>query len=440
MNKNVRKHLFNVLFVLALLGLTVYLLLKSNEELSWADVNAFFSGCNPWYIVAAAACMLIFLIAEGCSIKNIAGRLGYKVKYVSSFAYSSADAYYSALTPSATGGQPASAFYMVRDGIDAGSTTFILVFNLLGYTAAIFVLGVAAFLLSAFTSQGGWIFFEFSTFSKIFILFGVATQAFLIWLFIACLRRPGAVLKTGNALISFLKKIKLSKKPDALREKLSAMVEKYRNCGGEIKKHRGLFVQTLLWNVLQRGAQVAITAFVCKAAAPQTDMLHVFALQCFVLLGYNSIPLPGGSGIFELLYMNVFASEFPSAFLVVAVMVTRVISYYACLIVSGVYTLIYHVARGGAKEKYAQVIEEIVSIKQPYSAEFERSVEEAATRAEEKRETEEGIVRCEKNEGAGVCGSGISGAAKDANIKTHEITTQQENAAQTSSAEDSDGR
>lgn len=430
MNKNVRKHLLNVLFVLALLGLTVFLLLKSNEELSWADVNAFFSGCNPWYIVAAAACMLIFLIAEGCSLKNIAGRLGYKVKFVSSLAYSSADAYYSALTPSATGGQPASAYYMVRDGIDAGSTTFILVFNLLGYTAAIFVLGISAFLLSAFTSQGGWIFFEFSAFSKVFILFGVATQAFLIWLFIACLRRPCAVLKTGNALISLLAKIKLSKKPDALREKLSAMVEKYRNCGGEIKKHRGLFVQTLLWNVLQRGAQVAITAFVCKAAAPNTDMLHVFALQCFVLLGYNSIPLPGGSGIFELLYMNVFALEFSSAFLVVAVMVTRVISYYACLIVSGAYTLIYHVARGGAKEKYAQVIEDIVSIKQPYSAEFERSVEEAATRAEEKSEREENVVPCEKNESSGVGDGALAGAGT-----ARDITTKQENGTQSSSAE-----
>ncbi|MGN1051978.1 MAG: hypothetical protein ACI4SH_01150, partial [Candidatus Scatosoma sp.] len=99
MNKKVKSHLFNVLFVLALLGLTVFLLLKSNEELSWADVNAFFSGCNPWYIVAAAACMLVFLIAEGCSLKNVSKQVGYKVKFVSSLAYSSADAYYSALTP-----------------------------------------------------------------------------------------------------------------------------------------------------------------------------------------------------------------------------------------------------------------------------------------------------------------------------------------------------
>jgi len=391
-NKKVKKHLFNVLFVLFLLALTVFILLKSNEELSWADVRSFFSGCNAWYIAAAVGCMFVFLIAEAFSLKNIARKFGYKTKFVSALAYSSADAYYSALTPSATGGQPASAYYMVKDGFDGGATTFILVFNLLGYTAAIFVLGLTAFVISLFSSSGGWVFFEFGTLSKVLIIVGVVMQAFLIWLFLACLRHPGAVLKTGNALISLLAKLKLSKKPDVLKEKLSAMVEKYRYCGAEIKKHRGLFLQTLLFNVLQRGAQVAITAFVFKAAEPATDMLHVFALQCFVLLGYNSMPLPGGSGIFELLYMNVFSTVafFDKPFLVVAVMVTRVISYYGCLIVSGAFTLGYHVAQNGKaerREKLAEVIEDIGEIRPVYSSDFGNSVNRAEERLDKKRET-----------------------------------------------------
>ena len=389
MNKKVRKHLFNILFVLVLLGLTVFILIKSNKELSWADVRAFFSNCNPAYIVLAVGGMLVFLLAEAWSLKNIAKKFGYKTKFVSAFAYSSADAYYSALTPSATGGQPASAYYMVKDGIDAGSTTFILVFNLLGYTAAIFVLGVAAFVISLFTSAGGWAFLDFSVLSKVFIIVGVVMQVFLIWLFVACLKHPGAVLKTGGALIALLAKLKFSKKPEILREKLSAMVEKYRYCGEQIKKHRNLFLQTLLLNVLQRGAQVAITAFVFKAAKPQTDMLHVFALQCFVLLGYNSMPLPGGSGVFELLYLNVFSTVafFDKPFLVVAVMVTRVISYYGCLIFSGIFTLVYHVSQNGGKIRYVQAVEGISEIKPAYSADFERSVEEAAALASKAEET-----------------------------------------------------
>lgn len=364
MNKKVRSHLLNILFVLALLGITVFVLLKSNDELSWADVKDFFANCNAWYILAAVAGMVLFLVAEALSLKNIARKFGYKTKFFSALAYSSADAYYSALTPSATGGQPASAYYMVKDGIDGGATTFTLLFNLLGYTAAIFVLGVSAFVVSLFTSTGSWVFFEFSLLSKIFIIVGVVMQVFLVWLFMACLSHPGAVLRVGNALIALLSKIKLTKKPDELREKLRGLVQKYRSCGEEIKKNRGLFLQTLLFNILQRGAQVAITAFVFKAAEPQTDMIHVFALQCFVLIGYNSMPLPGGSGIFELLYLDVFSTVlfFDKPFLTVAVMVTRVISYYGCMLVSGGYTLAYHVYqnnRKGRKETVREAIEGI---------------------------------------------------------------------------------
>ena len=83
MNKKVKKHLFNVLFVLFLLALTVFILLKSNEELSWADVRSFFSGCNAWYIAAAVGCMFVFLIAEAFSLKNIARKFGYAQAHVS---------------------------------------------------------------------------------------------------------------------------------------------------------------------------------------------------------------------------------------------------------------------------------------------------------------------------------------------------------------------
>ena len=97
MNKKVRNHLLNIVFVLALLGLTVFILLKSNKELSWNDVRAFFGGCKPVYIVLAVCCMPVFLLAEAFSLKNIAAKFGYKTKFVSAFAYSSADAYYSCL-------------------------------------------------------------------------------------------------------------------------------------------------------------------------------------------------------------------------------------------------------------------------------------------------------------------------------------------------------
>lgn len=350
MNKKVRNHLLNIVFVLALLGLTVFILLKKQQRTFVERRARVFRRLQTRLYrsrrvlhAGISACRSVQPEKHRGEIR-LQNKIRFRVRVffgrrVLFRAYAFRH-----------GGQPASAYYMVKDGIDAVHNVYSRI-HLLGYTAAIFVLGVAAFLISLFTSAGGWVFFSFGTLSKVFIVIGVAMQAFLIWLFVACLKHPGAVLKTGGALIKLLAKLRLSKKPEALREKLSAMVEKYRSCGAQIKKHKSLFLQTLLFNVLQRGAQVLITAFVFKAAVPETDMLHVFALQCFVLLGYNSMPLPGGSGIFELLYLNVFSTValFDKPFLVVAVMVTRVISYYGCMIFSGAVTLVYHVLQNGGK-------------------------------------------------------------------------------------------
>lgn len=93
--------------------------------------------------------------------------------------------------------------------------------------------------------------------------------------------------------------------------------------------------------------------------------------------------------MFELLYLNVFSTVafFDKPFLVVAVMVTRVISYYGCLIFSGIFTLAYHVSQNGGKIKYVQALEGIAEIKPAYSADFEKSVEEAAALASKAEET-----------------------------------------------------
>ena len=61
------------------------------------------------------------------------------------------------------------------------------------------------------------------------------------------------------------------------------------------------------------------------------------------MIGYNSIPLPGGSGAFEFLYINIYALAFSAEFTLIAMMVTRVISYYLSMLVNGIYTVLYHV-------------------------------------------------------------------------------------------------
>lgn len=347
LSKRARKQIVNILFLLLLIGVTLFILFRSNREINFRSLKEFVGNCNPALLVLAFACMLLFIAFEGFSLHLISRKLGYKNKLLSSMAYSSADIYYSAITPSASGGQPASAYYMVKDGIDVGATTFTLVFNLIAYTAATLIIGASAFILRPH------MFSQFGFFTKFLVVAGMVVQSLLLGFFIACMRCHKAVLKCGNGLISLLMRIKIVKNGEKWRKKLSDEVEKYRVSFQEIKKHRALFLQVLLLNVAQRVSQALVTCLVCAAAGEGALFAEIFAMQAFVLIGYSSVPLPGGVGAFEYLYLHIYGLRFEKIFILSAMMVTRMISYYICIAVSGAFTLSYHFAllrRKGKKE------------------------------------------------------------------------------------------
>ena len=123
-----------------------------------------------------------------------------------------------------------------------------------------------------------------------------------------------------------------------------------------MKRHKKTILPVILINTAQRFSQTLISVFVCKAAI-DCSFVEMVIMQGLVLLGYNSLPLPGGSGAFEYLYLEIFALSLPSSYVVVAMMVTRFISYYFSMIATGIYTLVYHMMPQ-RKKKVEKVVNE----------------------------------------------------------------------------------
>ncbi len=335
MKKNVKKQLANILFVVLLLVLTIYILSKNTGELNFSNIKNFFFSAKIEYLVLAFCCWLLFILFEAISLDVILNKFGYKPRFISSIAYTTADTYYSAITPSATGGQPASAFYMVRDGISGGTTGFSLIFNLIGYTLAILIIGSVAMIFGFDT------FLQLSAFVKTLIILGFVSQILLLSFFVLCICKASLVKKFCYGMVNFLSKIRIVRRKDKWLGKIDGVIDKYSSCYEELKKHKKILLPVVVLNVAQRSSQVMISCFVCKAGI-DCSFWEVFILQSLVLLGYNSIPLPGGSIAYEYLYLNIFGLFFSESFIVVAVMITRIIAYYLNMLISGIFTICYH--------------------------------------------------------------------------------------------------
>ena len=140
-SKNVRNKILCFFGALLLSGVTIAAVLKGGG-ISPDELKGFLLEAKIGGIFFAVVCMLGFIFFEGAALTVIVRALGYPVKHGRGFLYSAADIYFSAITPSASGGQPASAFFMIRDGIPVTAVMASLVLNLIMYTLAVVTTGV----------------------------------------------------------------------------------------------------------------------------------------------------------------------------------------------------------------------------------------------------------------------------------------------------------
>ncbi len=323
-----KKKIFWAIVTLFLSLFTVWVLLN-NSGLSLTELWQNITSSSPIWLLAAAICMLGFIFFEGSSIVLIVRALGFPAKKRRGFLYASADIYFSSITPSATGGQPASAYFMHKDGISTVAVTVSLLLNLTMYTLAIITLGL--FSIIFFPK----IFLEFNLSSKLMILTGVFVMFLLTAFFIILLKKQSILFKFMNLIISIMDKIHLNAAANKIKQKLDTAIENYNECVITLAGKKSLLVKTFLLNFLQRTSQILVTVFCYFAMHGKlADGLKLFAIQTYVVLGSNFIPIPGAVGISEFIMYFGYRMLLNEENAYKLAILSRGITFYTCGIIS----------------------------------------------------------------------------------------------------------
>ena len=168
---------------LVLAALSIWVVASHLKDYSLKDFKEYFSGANPFWIFMAVACMIAYILFEGFAILTVLKAFGYKRAIHKGIIYSAADIYFSAITPSASGGQPACAFFMMSDGVPAAVSAVALLLNLVMYTASIMAIGLIALIVRP------GIFMNFVGLSKALIIIGYVILSTLVVLTILLIKR-----------------------------------------------------------------------------------------------------------------------------------------------------------------------------------------------------------------------------------------------------------
>ncbi len=325
--KKNRKALWTVLFVVIAAG-SIWAVTAQMKNFSLQSFAEYLSRADWRWLAAAVLAMLGFIIFEGLGLKSICDALGYKTRLRSGCMYAAADIYFSAITPSATGGQPASALLMMRDDIPGIVTTAALLFNLAMYAFAILAIGLISIIFMPA------VYLRFGTFSRVLIIIGYAVQVAFSAFLIMIIKSEKLLEKLGYGAISILSRLHLLRNPDRKREKLSRSMKEYRKCAEILSGRRKLLIGPFIFNFLQRVSQLLVTVFVYLAMGGSLRLAgDIFTMQSYVVIGSNCIPIPGAIGVADYLMLDGFGSFLPANQAVEMELLSRSLSFYCCIII-----------------------------------------------------------------------------------------------------------
>ncbi len=301
------------------------------EELSDAKV---------FWIVLALLLMPGFIIFEGFAVAALIKGLSGKKNYVKGVVYGAADVYFSAITPSASGGQPASAFFMMWDGIAAPDTAVILLINLIMYSIALLLCGGFAF------ATGFGLYLAYDIPAKIPIIIGICTMSGLLIFFVLLLKKEEIIRKLAHLLIKLGSKMHIIRNPQKYMERLDRLIRQYKSSARAMKGKRKILIEALIFNILQRMSQSLVT--VCVYLGMNGSLKNVFRVwhvQMLSALGSNSIPIPGGMGVADYLLLEGLEKIEHVNRIVNLELVCRGLSFYGCVAASILIILFGYVNR-----------------------------------------------------------------------------------------------
>lgn len=296
-----KKKIFWAIASVFIAALSIWAVISQSRNFSFATLKNFILGADKGWLLASFVCTFGFIWFEGFALVRMARHFGYKTNALDGTVYGGADVYFSAITPSASGGQPASAYFMMKDGIPGYATTVALLINLVMYTLALLTVGIVSIIFKYPMLK------NFSVLSRFFIGIGIVVLIFLALVFYMLLRKGKILYGICDAVIGLMEKIHVIRHGDKLRKKLKNTMAEYQECSNSITGQTGFLAEIFFWNLMQRMSQLLVSFMIFMSMGEGVKKaVDVSVIQCFVAMGSNCVPIPGAMGVADYIMIDGF--------------------------------------------------------------------------------------------------------------------------------------
>ena len=337
-----KKWIFNIIFLLLIFAATLYGVFHGKDM---GQIVEIIKTVNPFWLIPGVICVIIFIWGESIIIHYLMHSLGIKVKKWTCFLFSSVGFFFCCITPSASGGQPAQVYYMKKEDIPIPISTMVLLIITIIYKLVLVLIGAAMVLFGQ-----GFIHQYLSDVTFWFYL-GMGLNVVCVAVMIVFAFHPNlakSIMIKGHIL---LERIHILKHRKSRAKKLVQSMDQYWGAAVYLQKNKKVLIVVFLITTVQRFALFAATWFVYLAFGLKgTSAFTVILLQGSIAVAVDMLPLPGGMGISEKIFLDIFLPVFGSTLLLPGMVLSRGLGYYTELILSAVLTIVANFTIGRKKK------------------------------------------------------------------------------------------
>ena len=325
-----KKKVLSTLFFVAVFAFTIWTVF-SGEDLS--ETFGLLKKADDKYILHGIVCVLGFILSESVIIYYLLYSLGKKAKLGHCCLYSFIGFFYSSITPSASGGQPMQAVAMRKDGISYAVSSVVLAIVTITYKAVLVFIGAAVLVIRPDSVM------QYLEPVESIVYLGIVLNVGCVAILLLLVFKPAIVNYFARKFLHLLNRIFHFKNYEKKLETVDRLTEQYTGTSEFYKRHPLIIFNVFVITVLQRIFLFAITWFTYLAFGLNGySFALIIVLQTMISVAADMLPLPGGMGVSENLFLEIFLPIFGEALVLPGMLISRGISFYTQIIICGIMT------------------------------------------------------------------------------------------------------
>lgn len=333
--KNYKSFIFKVLknggIFAILIVFTFYFVFK---DMNLKNVINTISNTNGFYLFIATLCMCIFLSSEAINFRRNLKILGYKTSFFKCINYSINGFFFSSITPSASGGQPMQLYQMYKDDVKISHSTLVLFIEFIFFQAVTIMYAIVGYF-----GQYKLLSNNIDSLKYLFII-GLLCNFSVLVVFLLVLFYSKGVLKIVDILAKFLRFCKL-RNINKIEENIKSIINEYKECSSYIIKNKIIILKTFITKCIQIFAFHSIPYWIYRSFGFDEYSIFVFVgAQAVLYISVSALPLPGAVGASESGFFMIFRLLFSMSIINEAMLLSRGISFYLFVFLSGLFLLV----------------------------------------------------------------------------------------------------